>query len=180
VGTLKSSLWVRRAAERDLAVSRYFNRACRNGAVRASFALISRLGDGWFWYGLAVALPLVHGRSALGASLDMALVGLVSVLVYKSLKSMIGRSRPGSVEPAILLGADPLDQFSFPSGHTLHAVAFTIVATHHYPELALLVVPFTATIALSRLILGLHYPSDVVAGAGIGAALAYLCIGLGS
>ena len=66
----------------------------------------------------------------------------------------------------------PLDEFSFPSGHTLHAVAFSIVAVAHYPLLAVVLLPFTACVALSRVVLGLHYPSDVLAAIGIGSTLA--------
>ncbi len=65
-----------------------------------------------------------------------------------------------------------LDQFSFPSGHTLHATVFSIVAVYYFPVLIWLVLPFSVMVALSRPILGLHYPSDVLAGALIGAALA--------
>ena len=72
----------------------------------------------------------------------------------------------------------PLDEFSFPSGHTLHAVAFGLVAMAHYPALALLLVPFTASVAVSRVVLGLHYPSDVLAATGIGSALAALSLWL--
>jgi undecaprenyl-diphosphatase len=55
----------------------------------------------------------------------------------------------------------PLDEFSFPPD-TLHAVSFTIVALAYYPWLAPLLVPFTLGVALSRVVLGLHYPSDVL------------------
>jgi undecaprenyl-diphosphatase len=53
-------------------------------------------------------------------------------------------------------------------------VSFTTVAVTSFPELAWLLVPFAALIAASRVVLGLHYPSDVAAGAIIGAALAVL------
>ena len=66
----------------------------------------------------------------------------------------------------------PLDRFSFPSGHTLHAVAFSLVAVHYYPGLIWLVLPFTALVAVSRLILGLHYPTDVLAGIALGGMVA--------
>jgi undecaprenyl-diphosphatase len=62
----------------------------------------------------------------------------------------------------------PLDKFSFPSGHTLHAVAFTTLAWHYHPLLGMALMPFTCVVALSRIVLGLHYPSDVLAGALIG------------
>jgi undecaprenyl-diphosphatase len=76
------------------------------------------------------------------------------------------------VRAAIRPGADPLDQFSFPSGHTLHAVSFSILMVAHCPQLAWLVVPFALAVAASRLVLGLHYPSDVLAGAALGALIA--------
>ena len=72
----------------------------------------------------------------------------------------------------------PLDEFSFPSGHTLHAVAFTLVALAHYPGLAPLLIPFAACVAASRVVLGLHYPSDVLAATVIGSVLAGLSIWL--
>ena len=58
------------------------------------------------------------------------------------------------------------------SGHTLHAVSFTVVALAWYPWLALPLVPFTASVAVSRVVLGLHYPSDVLAALGLGSVLA--------
>jgi undecaprenyl-diphosphatase len=67
---------------------------------------------------------------------------------------------------------------SFPSGHTLHAVVFSLVALNYYPQLSLILLPFTLMVALSRVVLGLHYPSDVVAGALIGAAVASLSFSL--
>jgi undecaprenyl-diphosphatase len=66
----------------------------------------------------------------------------------------------------------PLDRYSFPSGHTLHAVCFTTLATSHVPGLAPVLLPFAALVAASRVVLGLHYPSDVLVGAALGASLA--------
>ena len=75
---------------------------------------------------------------------------------------------------AISQAAAPLDRYSFPSGHTLHAVSFAWQACAHFPELSWVLLPLTALIAGSRVVLGLHYPTDVLAGAIIGAALAEL------
>jgi undecaprenyl-diphosphatase len=102
----------------------------------------------------------------------MVMVGLAGVLLYKLLKRHTLRPRPYQVRADIRRCADPLDQFSFPSGHTLHAVAFSTVALAHFPALAPLLVPFATLVAVSRVVLGLHYPSDVAAGAALGAAIA--------
>ena len=68
----------------------------------------------------------------------------------------------------------PLDEFSFPSGHTFHALSFTIIACSYIPELCWVLIPFAILVALSRIILGLHYPSDVLAGAILGTLMADL------
>ena len=148
-----------------------------NGAVRIApvcilFRVVSRLGDGVFWYSLMLALLAAGGTTAVGPVVRMAVTGLVCTLIYKWLKSKTSRPRPFAVETAVRAGADPLDPFSFPSGHTLHAVAFSVVAIAFYPTLAWVLVPFTLLVAASRVVLGLHYPSDVLAGAALGALIA--------
>jgi undecaprenyl-diphosphatase len=150
------------------------NRGCSQPAVRDIFAAISKLGDGVFWYGLIVLLPVVYGEAALYPAVRMAIVGVVGVGLYKYLKSRLVRERPYISLAGITPGTRALDRYSFPSGHTLHAVSFTTLAITSFPQLAWLLVPFAALIAASRVVLGLHYPSDVAAGAIIGAALAVL------
>lgn len=151
---------------------RHANALGRMNGCRAYFATISRLGDGVFWYGLMGAMVLLDGMQGLRASAHLAAVGVVSLLLYKGLKRWTRRPRPFSADRHIRAWVAPLDEFSFPSGHTLHAVAFTIVALAYYPILAWLLIPFTASVALSRVVLGLHYPSDVLAATGIGSVLA--------
>lgn len=134
--------------------------------------LASRLGDGVFWYALMLTLLAWHGWEAIAAMLHMIVAGLAGTLVYTWLKGATERPRPYQVCPTIRCLIAPLDRFSFPSGHTLHAVVFSLVATAHYPALGWLVWPFTAMVAASRLVLGLHYMSDVLMGALLGAAVA--------
>lgn len=150
-------------------------RANRLGALHGSrlyFAAISRLGDGVFWYGLMAVLLIADGRSGLAASAHMAATGAVALTLYKMLKRWTRRPRPCAADARIRAWVAPLDEFSFPSGHTLHAVAFSLVALAHYPVLAWLLIPFAASVAVSRVVLGLHYPSDVLAATAIGVALA--------
>ena len=72
----------------------------------------------------------------------------------------------------VLLQEPPLDHFSFPSGHTLHAVMASTVLGYIQPMLLVFMLPFTLLVAVSRMVLGLHYPSDVIVGALIGVLVA--------
>ena len=89
---------------------------------------------------------------------------------------MLRRRRSPVVRVAVGLlglGCAPLDRYSFPSGHTLHAVCFQAMLFVALPALAWCVLPFTLSVAASRVILGLHYPSDVLAGALIGGTMGW-------
>lgn len=152
------------------------NALCARSAARRFFSLISRLGDGVFWYALMAALALFCGRDGIEAALHLAAIGLISLFLYKLLKRWTRRPRPCASDLRIRAWVAPLDEFSFPSGHTLHAVAFTIVTLSYFPILAWLLIPFAASIAVSRVVLGLHYPSDVIAATGIGSVLALASI----
>lgn len=142
--------------------------------IRDSFRVVSRLGDGVFWYGLMIAVLMVKGSDGVLPVLHMVITGLLGTFLYKWLKGKTLRPRPYEVRQEINLTGLPLDKFSFPSGHTLHAVLFSVIALSYYPQLAVILVPFVIMVGLSRVVLGLHYPSDVFAGALIGAAVAGL------
>ncbi|RDZ27866.1 phosphatase PAP2 family protein [Lysobacter silvisoli] len=154
------------------------NRVCERSGSRVYFAAISRLGDGVFWYVLMAALIVADGYDGLMASAHLAATGVIALTLYKLLKRWTRRPRPFASDARIHAWVAPLDEFSFPSGHTLHAVAFSLVAMAHYPALAWLLVPFTASVAASRVVLGLHYPSDVLAATAIGSGLAGLSLWL--
>jgi len=149
------------------------NAAARRRVVREFLRAVSRLGDGVFWYVLIALLPLMIGGRGLLAAAQMLATGAIGLLVYRTLKGRLVRERPFVGLVGIECAMPPLDRYSFPSGHTLHAAAFTIMSVHHVPELAVLLVPFAVLVAASRVVLGLHYPSDVAAGGTLGAALGW-------
>ena len=163
----------------EYGICRTLNALSVKAPARWVFQAVGRLGDGVIWYALMLALPLLRGRAGVRPALVMALIGLLGVVLYKLLKRTFVRERPFITHRGISLQAAPLDRYSFPSGHTLHAVAFTWQAVAHFPGLGWVLVPFTTLVAASRVVLGLHYPTDVLVGAVIGAALAQLGLALG-
>jgi undecaprenyl-diphosphatase len=163
----------------ELKFCRYLNRSSRRLGLRQLFRTASWLGDGWVWYAAILALPLLYGFEGLQAALHLAATGAVGVLLYKLIKNHAVRERPYITHSAIECASAPLDRYSFPSGHTLHAVCFTIVLTTYLPEWTGALVLLASLIALSRVILGLHYPTDVAAGATLGGLLGFGSVLLG-
>src|SRR5262245_49745931 len=110
------------------------NRGCSSRHVRDFFAAVSRLGDGLFWYALILVLPVIYGSAGVLPAVRMAIVGFSGVALYKCLKSRFIRERPYISLAGIVPGTKALDRYSFPSGHTLHATSFALLAVDTFPE----------------------------------------------
>lgn len=162
----------------ELAACRRFNSAIRRARLARVFQIASRLGDGVLWYTLIGVLAVGYGEAGRLIALQCAVAGVSGLLIYRALKNVLVRERPYMTHATIICAGRPLDRFSFPSGHTLHAVSFTLIVCSGLPLLAVLLVPAAVLIALSRVVLGLHYPSDVLAGGLLGATIASLTMGL--
>lgn len=136
--------------------------------LRWLFSLITRLGDGLFWYIIAVILPLIDPINGWRVSLRMIIAGVIGLTIYKTIKYLTHRARPFIVSRSIHSPVEPLDFYSFPSGHSLHAIGLTQIITLHYTGIAFALWVFAGLICLSRIVLGHHYPTDVVVGGSIG------------
>jgi undecaprenyl-diphosphatase len=167
-------LWI----ERERSFALWMHGASARPWVVLWLNIVSRLGDGWMWYAVILALPWLDHKTGTTCAIRMAAVGAVNLLIYLIIKRSIRRPRPYRTCPGIRACARSLDEHSFPSGHTLHSVSFGLILVVYYPALAWLIWPFVALIAVSRVILGLHYPSDVVVGALVGAATALVSFNL--
>lgn len=139
--------------------------------VRLFAVIATRAGDGWLWY-LSGALVLLFGGEsrllALGAAGCAAAAG---VGMFVSLKHLSGRKRPNEVEPHCWANLLPPDRFSFPSGHTITAFAVAISLGMFYPLALGFLVFFAVAIGTSRILLGMHFLSDVAVGATLGTGL---------
>ncbi|EWH01788.1 phosphatase PAP2 family protein [Halomonas sp. BC04] len=135
--------------------------------------IASKIGDWPVWVALIAAQPLLHESLGNRRLLQYSVTALVALVIYRLIKTRLCRERPFiTFVNAIQCGEPARDRYSFPSGHTMHAVMFCILTAAHAPWLLPILVPLSLLIALSRVGLGLHYISDVVAGAAIGWAFA--------
>ncbi len=170
------SALILRLDQAERRVCLFANAISRRAVCRGLFQKVSRLGDGIFWYSLIASMPLILGEAGWMVGARMVIAGTCGLIIYKVLKRTLVRERPFIGLIGIECAMPPLDRYSLPSGHTLHAVLLSTIAINYAPVLAFLLVPFTLMVAVSRVVLGLHYPTDVIAGAVLGAAIAQVFI----
>jgi undecaprenyl-diphosphatase len=130
--------------------------------------IISHLGNGYLYAFIGMFILLFDfdvARILLPAAI---LAFSIDLTLYKILKHNIKRIRPHEMNKEIKALINPLDKFSFPSGHTAAAFLMAINISHFYP---LFIIPsflFSSLIGFSRIYNGVHYPTDVFAGTVLG------------
>ena len=139
--------------------------------VRLGAIAATRAGDGWLWYLTGLLVLLFGGDERFTAAAAAGAAALTGIGVFISVKRISGRKRPCEIEPHVWAHLLPPDQFSFPSGHTITAFAVAIGLSSFYPALLGILLFLALVIAASRILLGMHFLSDVVAGAAIGIGL---------
>jgi undecaprenyl-diphosphatase len=141
--------------------------------IRVWMICATRGGDGWLWYAMFGLVAFFGGAERFLAIGSATLAALSGIGAFLRLKKFTGRRRPCALEPHCWATLLPPDQFSFPSGHTITAFAVALSLSMFYPELTPGLIFCAVSIAASRVLLGMHFLSDVVAGAAIGSGLAY-------
>lgn len=159
---------------RDHRVMRRLNSWSAPRWIRFWMLAATRMGDGWLWYSLGAILLAfggMRGHAAVGAAGSAAILG---IFVFKLLKKISHRPRPCEIHPHCWSTILPPDKFSFPSGHTMTAFSIALAVSYFYPTLEWPLYFLALSISFSRIVLGMHFLSDVLAGAllGIGLGLA--------
>ena len=140
--------------------------------VRMSAIAATRAGDGWLWYLVGLLILLFGGENRFAATASAGSAAVVGIGIFVLVKKLSGRKRPCEIEPHCWAHLLPPDRFSFPSGHTITALAVAIALGEYYPALLPPLLFCALAIAISRILLGMHFLSDVLAGAVLGAGLA--------
>jgi membrane-associated phospholipid phosphatase len=144
----------------------------RSPVLDRAMPALSRLADhGVLWIGLAAGLQATGSRRAARAAWrGLGSLAVASATANIAGKGLAARKRPSAAVPAARRLAHTPWTSSFPSGHSASAAAFATGAALEMPVLTPAVAPLALAVGASRVVTGVHYPSDVLAGFAIGAA----------
>lgn len=153
-------------------IFRWFNSRLHNKFLNLFFYYLTNLGGATFTIIATLAVwqlaPLPWSRAGLQAAVALAISHVPVAIV----KKLYPRIRPYLAIPETITFRNPLTDHSFPSGHTTAIFSVTVPFMLTDPLMILLLLPFALIVAVSRMYLGLHYPSDVLVGAAIGTSVA--------
>ena len=137
-------------------------------------ATVSRTGDGPLYAVTAMAVWLAEIPRADAFCLTLILAFAIERPIYYLLKNSFKRNRPEQVVPGVIAVVVPADQFSFPSGHTSAAFCFATIAGVLFTGSLNPLFIWATAVGVSRVVLAVHFPCDVLAGAMVGSAIALI------
>lgn len=132
------------------------------------FRMLSRSADGYLYFPLFIALFFFDTQSGPAIFYSTLLAFGMELPLYKIIKNSVKRLRPFARLQGISFLMAPPDQFSFPSGHTAAAFIVAIIIGYHHPVFTYPLYCWASLVGLSRIYLGVHYPTDILAGSVLG------------
>jgi undecaprenyl-diphosphatase len=169
--------WIRRATDEvvdaDRAVSRAISALAPSPFDTAMKTTSTAANHSVLWFFIAAVLAARRGASRKAGARGLLAIAGASAAANLVLKPVMPRRRPAAAElPAYQTLRNPPTSSSFPSGHAASAAAFATAVAMESPKLGLAVAPLAASVAYSRVHVGVHWTTDVLAGAAVGSGIA--------
>ena len=162
-------------SDADRALSKAISQRPPSALDRAMKDLSRAADHSLLWFTVASVLAARRGATRKAATRGVLSIAGASLLANAVLKPLLPRRRPAAAElPAYQTIENPPTSSSFPSGHAASAAAFATAVALESPRAGAVVGPLAAAVAYSRVHVGVHWSSDVVAGAALGAGVASL------
>lgn len=160
----------------DLSVFYFFNHTLSVSFLDKFFSIITSVNNWYIAYLILLGISWVKG----GTRGKLAVIGVILLIVvsdqtgYRILKEIFARPRPCDILTDVITPLGCTGAYSFPSNHALNNFAAAMFFYKLFPKLKWVLFITAALISISRVYLGLHYPSDIIGGALIGILLGYV------
>lgn len=160
----------------DLGIFYFFNHFLSTSFLDKFFSIITSVNNWYIAYIILLGISWVKG----GTKGKIAVIGVILLIIvsdqtgYRLLKEFFARPRPCNALSDVLTPLGCTGSYSFPSNHALNNFAAAIFFYRLFPNLKWVLFITATLISISRVYLGLHYPSDIVGGAIIGSFFGYL------
>lgn len=152
----------------EIEILKYINSNLMHPVASEFFKFVSFTGNkGWIWIVIALVLVAIPKTRKAGVCASIALI-LCLVINNICIKPLAGRMRPYDFEPTLNIIIPLLKDGSFPSGHTCASFAAVFAISKYYKKWSLPLYAYAVFMALSRIYLCVHYPTDVIAGLVLG------------
>ena len=160
----------------DIAIFYFFNHTISTGFLDKFFSIITDVNHWYIAYLILLGILIFKG----GRKGKLAALGIILLIIvtdqtgYRLLKELFQRARPCNALPDVLTPLGCTGSYSFPSNHAINNFAAAAFFSRIFSRYKVILYIGASLIAISRVYLGLHYPSDIIAGAGIGMTFGYL------
>jgi len=155
----------------DIPLFNLINHGMNNRFFDLLMPFISRIGGGEFLFVLGIFMLFSRKREIKMMGLILIAGLTISFYAVSILKILIARPRPFLSLPNVILLASE-KSFSFPSNHAATSFMAVFLLSSHFKRYALFYL-FATLVCISRIYMGVHYPTDVIAGALLGIAIGY-------
>jgi len=165
---------LQRITKLDTALFYWFNRysASSNSLVIQGVRAISKTGDGHLYIFFGALLFWLDNSHGVLFFYTALMAYALEIPMYLILKHCFKRKRPSARLLNFNAHITPSDKFSLPSGHTAAAFLMATIVSSFYPTFSVIAFSWASLVGVSRILLGVHFPSDVVIGAILGAGIA--------
>lgn len=160
----------------DLAIFYFFNHSISIPFLDKFFSIITNVNNWYITYLVLLVLVFVKGgkRGKIAVILVLVMIVVTDQLGHKVIKEIFERVRPCNVLKDVIAPLGCNGTYSFPSNHALNNFAAATFFSRLYPKFKWILFVTASLVAISRVYLGLHYPSDIIAGAILGLAAGYI------
>lgn len=169
--------WLQLIQQLDIQTFNWCMARRRREQLTALGRAISRTADGWLYVLFFVLYGVFQPESGWVLAQTAALAFAIERSLYWVMKNTCRRNRPQDALEEFTSFIIPSDTFSFPSGHTSAAFLFTVLVASQLPVLLPFLLAWSVSVALSRIFLGVHFPTDTLVGATLGSLVGILALG---